>query len=74
MDSNLNHTSDPLGLAAQADLRQGGEFQQTGHTNHHGEVNVALMDGSAQFVDDQISRAIWRNMSTHEGGESDHEQ
>jgi prepilin-type N-terminal cleavage/methylation domain-containing protein len=41
----------------------------TARSHHQGLVNVALMDGSARSVADPIDLAVWRGLSTRDGGE-----
>jgi len=38
-------------------------------SRHPGGVNVLTADGSLRFVDDEISRVVWREMATISGGE-----
>ncbi len=38
-------------------------------SRHPGGVNVALVDGSVRFVSDSIDLAVWRSLSTRNGGE-----
>jgi prepilin-type N-terminal cleavage/methylation domain-containing protein/prepilin-type processing-associated H-X9-DG protein len=38
-------------------------------SRHPGGVNVAMMDGSVRFVKDGVSLAVWRAISTRNGGE-----
>ncbi len=40
-------------------------------SNHSGGVNVAMGDGSVQFVSDSIALKTWRAMSTAAGGETE---
>lgn len=44
----------------------------TSRSYHPTGVNIAMMDGSVHFVDNTISLAIWRALSTREGMEADH--
>jgi prepilin-type processing-associated H-X9-DG protein len=37
---------------------------------HPGGVNVAMMDGSVQFVSDSVDRGVWRAAATRDGGET----
>ena len=41
----------------------------TSRSFHAGVVNVALVDGSVQSINDNIAAEIWRAMATREGGE-----
>jgi prepilin-type N-terminal cleavage/methylation domain-containing protein/prepilin-type processing-associated H-X9-DG protein len=41
----------------------------TSRSYHPGGVNVALMDGSARFVVDEVERTLWRAYSTRNGTE-----
>jgi prepilin-type N-terminal cleavage/methylation domain-containing protein/prepilin-type processing-associated H-X9-DG protein len=42
----------------------------TSRSYHAGSVNVALVDGSVQSVNDDIDLLIWRAMATRAGGET----
>jgi prepilin-type N-terminal cleavage/methylation domain-containing protein/prepilin-type processing-associated H-X9-DG protein len=42
----------------------------TPSSRHPGGVNVAMCDGSVQFVSNSVDRAIWRAMGTRAGGET----
>ena len=41
----------------------------TARSWHRGGVNVLMADGSARFVQDTISRKVWRALGTRNGGE-----
>lgn len=41
----------------------------TSRSHHAGGVNLVRMDGSTQFVTDDISTSIWQGMFTRNGGE-----
>jgi len=41
----------------------------TSRSTHPGQVQVALIDGSVQSVNDDVDLAVWRGMATREGGE-----
>lgn len=41
----------------------------TSRSHHAGSVNIALLDGSARAVSQNIDRAIWRALGTRGGGE-----
>ena len=43
----------------------------TARSYHSGGVNVVLMDGSVHFVSNDVELAIWRALSTRDGGETD---
>jgi type II secretory pathway pseudopilin PulG len=43
---------------------------RTARSLHPGGVNLLLADSSVQFVTDSIDAAIWKALSTREGGES----
>jgi prepilin-type N-terminal cleavage/methylation domain-containing protein len=40
-------------------------------SHHPGGVNLLLVDGAARFVQDPIDLAVWRALSTRDGGEVD---
>jgi prepilin-type processing-associated H-X9-DG protein len=42
----------------------------TSRSHHTGQVQVAMVDGSVQTVNDQIDPRVWRGMSTRDGGET----
>jgi prepilin-type N-terminal cleavage/methylation domain-containing protein/prepilin-type processing-associated H-X9-DG protein len=42
----------------------------TSRSYHPGGVNVAMMDGSGQLVNDNIDMLVWRAMATRAGGET----
>jgi prepilin-type N-terminal cleavage/methylation domain-containing protein/prepilin-type processing-associated H-X9-DG protein len=42
----------------------------TARSHHAGQVQVAMLDGSVQTVNDQIDPLVWRGMSTRDGGET----
>ncbi|GAB6166257.1 DUF1559 domain-containing protein [Thermostilla marina] len=42
----------------------------TSRSYHPGGVNVLLMDGSVQYVQETIERSVWRALSTRRGGEA----
>jgi prepilin-type processing-associated H-X9-DG protein len=42
---------------------------RTSRSNHPGGVNVAMVDGSAEFVDDSIAVRVWQAMATRSGEE-----
>lgn len=42
------------------------------HSNHPGGVQMDYVDGSAHFISDTIGHAIWRGLSTRNGGEIVH--
>jgi type II secretory pathway pseudopilin PulG len=42
----------------------------TSRSHHAGQVQVALVDGSVQSVNDQVDPLVWRGMSTRDGGET----
>jgi prepilin-type N-terminal cleavage/methylation domain-containing protein len=55
--------------------RNGGAGQPTyaivtARSHHAGQVQVALVDGSVQTVNDAIDLLVWRGMSTRDGGET----
>ncbi len=41
----------------------------TSRSFHPGQVQVGLLDGSVQSIPDEIDLAVWRAMSTRDGGE-----
>ncbi|MEM8678303.1 MAG: DUF1559 domain-containing protein [Planctomycetota bacterium] len=41
----------------------------TARSYHPGGVNTGRMDGSAEFITDDIDRVVWRSLSTRAGGE-----
>lgn len=41
----------------------------TSRSHHPGVVQVAMVDGSVQVVDDEIELQVWRAMATRDGGE-----
>ena len=41
----------------------------TARSNHPGGVNTMMADGSARFVNNSLSRAVWRGLGTRNGGE-----
>lgn len=41
----------------------------TARSYHHGGVNSLLMDGSAHFVKDSVSLAVWRAIATRSGND-----
>ena len=47
-----------------------GDAGVTPSSNHGGGVNVAMADGSVQFVSDSIDRQAWWAMGTRDGGEA----
>jgi prepilin-type N-terminal cleavage/methylation domain-containing protein/prepilin-type processing-associated H-X9-DG protein len=47
-----------------------GDTGVTPSSNHGGGVNVAMADGSVQFVSDSIDRQAWWAMGTRDGGEA----
>jgi prepilin-type N-terminal cleavage/methylation domain-containing protein/prepilin-type processing-associated H-X9-DG protein len=44
---------------------------RTARSNHAGGVNVLTADGAVWFIGDSIDAAIWRAVSTREGGEQE---
>jgi len=45
--------------------------RRAARSNHAGGVNLLLADGSVRFVRDAIDPALWRGLSTRDGGEVD---
>ncbi len=45
-------------------------FMLAARSRHPGGVNVALVDGSARFLADDIDVTLWRSLSTSKGGET----
>jgi hypothetical protein len=41
----------------------------TSRSYHPGSVQVAMMDGSGQTINDNIDMLVWRSMATRAGGE-----
>ncbi len=41
----------------------------TSRSNHPGIVQVAMIDGSVQTVNDEVHLLVWRGMATRDGGE-----
>jgi len=66
-----NHAQAPNGIVP--DCTHGGTLPATGmwtaRSNHFGGVNALMGDGSARFVSETISTAIWRGFGTRNGGE-----
>lgn len=48
----------------------GGNGGYSARSYHTGGVNVAVADGSARFVSENINRAVWQALSTRAGKES----
>jgi prepilin-type processing-associated H-X9-DG protein len=46
-----------------------GVWQQLARSYHPGGVNLAMVDGSTRFVDDNIDRDLWHALATPDGGE-----
>ncbi len=47
-----------------------GDFMITSGSRHTGGVNLALVDGSVQFISDQISEEVWWAMGSRNDGRS----
>lgn len=47
-----------------------GDTGVTPSSNHPGGVNVAMADGSVQFISDSVNRDLWWAMGTRDGGEA----
>ena len=52
-----------------ADMAAKGTGFFAARSNHPGGVNTLFVDGSIHFIDDDISSAAWRALSTRAGGE-----
>jgi prepilin-type N-terminal cleavage/methylation domain-containing protein/prepilin-type processing-associated H-X9-DG protein len=46
-----------------------GQIMTTASSRHTGGVNVMLCDGSARFVDNEVSRLVWQAYGSRNGGE-----
>lgn len=63
-----NHAQQPNGRIPDAVGRWGSGIV-TARSLHSGGVNALMADGSVRFVDDSISRKVWRALGTRNGGE-----
>jgi prepilin-type N-terminal cleavage/methylation domain-containing protein/prepilin-type processing-associated H-X9-DG protein len=66
-----NHAQAPNGVVP--DCTHGGTLPATdmctARSRHYGGVNVLMGDGSARFVSETISTAVWRGFGSRNGGE-----
>jgi prepilin-type N-terminal cleavage/methylation domain-containing protein/prepilin-type processing-associated H-X9-DG protein len=51
-----------------------GDFAVTPTSHHSGGVNVAMVDGHVDFVNDDVEPAAWWALGSRDGGESEHHE
>ena len=63
------HLNNPNGLMGfYTGYRDSGSLVSTASSNHQGGVNVAMVDGSVQFVSDDVSEEIWWAIGSRDDG------
>jgi len=70
MTPNAKSCSDTFSQGGFALYFASGDSGLTPSSNHSAGVNVAMADGSVQFISDSIDRNAWWAMGTRDGGEA----
>jgi prepilin-type processing-associated H-X9-DG protein len=66
----LCHNSPELGLPCSAGGATKNQSHITSRSRHPGGVQVAMCDGSVQFIDDAIELLVWRALSTQDNSDT----